>query len=86
MKETKEQSNNRILKYKGCNHKIEVCNNCFYNNDNKCFLGIEITENKCILKDMNCRKCDYYQFNTSCQYIYLKEQYDKLELMKKILK
>ncbi len=82
MKYTKEHINNFILEHKGC----DGCSNCYYYNEQDgCELETEIREYKCnIVK--GCRNCDYWCSKNNCRYLYLKEQYDKLELMRKILK
>lgn len=93
----KHDIDKHILKNIGCGNFN--CTNCYYYKKHRlkfCALSDERIEYKnCSLDE--CKKCnyndcesiDFYYTNEIarfCNYKYLKEQYDKLDLMQKILK
>ncbi len=84
---TKEESDNIILKYKICT--TNFCADCFYyikQSPEFCSLSNERIYYKNCDKN-SCMECDCSVPKTySCNYKYLKQQYDKIKLMRKILK
>ncbi len=88
MKETQEQSHNRIINAKGCEGFVckDSRKECYYSKDTSCLLGYKLFEYKgCVNK--RCTDCDWINYHNEygCKYHYIVEM-KKLELMKKILK
>lgn len=82
MKYTQQETDSYILKNKSCNSS---CNGCFYENGN--YSSCKLRDEVKIYKNCKngCENCDWDSVGIPCNYLYIKEQYDKLDLMRKIL-